>query len=116
MFPDVASEQGFAFSAGDGFAHDRIVLVGGGDDFEFAVVDDEPGPTAAETAEARGFELFFEGVEAAEGGFDVVGEFSGGRAAGVWGENLPEEGMIGVTAAVVANGPTNVVGDSGEIF
>ena len=58
MFPNVAAEDRLAFATGDGLAHERIVLVGGGNDFEFAAVHDEPGPAAAETADARRFKLF----------------------------------------------------------
>ena len=36
MFPDVAADDGGAFATGNGLAHERVVLVGGGDDFEFA--------------------------------------------------------------------------------
>jgi hypothetical protein len=47
VLPNVHAEDGLAFAAGDGFAHDRIVLIGGGNDFQLAGVDDEPGPAAA---------------------------------------------------------------------
>ena len=94
VFPDVAADDRLAFAAGDGLAHERIVLVRGGNDFQFAVVGDEPDPAAAETAEARRFKLRLEIIEAAERGLDVVREFAGGRAAGVRAENFPEERMV----------------------
>ena len=71
-------------------------------------VDDQPGPAAAETAHARRLELLLEGVEAAEGGFDVVGQLAGGRAARFGAEDLPEHGMVGVAAAIVAHGAADV--------
>src|SRR6266446_3927177 len=43
--------------------HERIVLVGRRDDFELtALVFDQPSPTAAETADARGGEFFLERI------------------------------------------------------
>ncbi len=90
-----------AFATGDGLAHERVVLVGGGNDFQFSAVGDEPGPAAAESSKTRCFKLRFEIVEAAESGFDVVGEFAGRRAAGVRADEFPEEGMIPVSATVI---------------
>src|ERR1043166_2107219 len=102
MFPNIAPEDRFSLCATDRFAHDGIVLVGSGDDFELATVDHQPGPTAAEPAHAGGLELFFERIETAERGFDVVGQFSAGRATSVRAHEFPEHGMIGMAAAVVA--------------
>src|SRR5262249_35440124 len=76
MFPDIATEDRFAFGAGDRFAHERVVLIGGGDDFQLAIVYDQPGPTAAESAHTGGFELFLESVETVERGFNIVSQFS----------------------------------------
>ena len=76
VFPNVAAEYRFTFAARDCLAHDRIVLICGGTNFEFATIDNEPSPAAAETGCACGFKFFFESVEAAESGFDVVGEFA----------------------------------------
>ena len=52
VFPNVAAEKRLAFSAADGLAHDRVVLVCRGNNLKFAVVHDEPDPTAAETRPA----------------------------------------------------------------
>src|ERR1035437_113625 len=38
VFPDVTADDGLAFAAGDGFAHERIVLVRRGDNLQLAVV------------------------------------------------------------------------------
>ena len=65
--------------------------------------------------DARGFKLFLEGVEAAEGGLDVVGEFAGRRAAGFGRHELPEHGVIPMAAAVVAHRAADVVGHRGEV-
>ena len=57
--------------------HDRAVLVGGAFDQElFVFIEAEPGPTAAKTAHARLLQRFFEGVEAAQFGFDGVGQLA----------------------------------------
>src|SRR5258708_1382199 len=60
MFPNVAAKDRLAFATGEGLAHDRIVLVGSGNDSELAAVDDKPGPTAAEASHAGCLKLFLE--------------------------------------------------------
>ncbi len=115
MLPDIDAQQGLAFDAGDALAHEGIVLVGGGDDFQFAAIEDEPGPTGAEPAETCGFELLLEGIEGTKGAGDGGGEFACGRAALAGGEEVPEEGVVPVTATVVADGAADGLGDGGEI-
>src|SRR5688572_31950258 len=99
MFPDIDAKDRFAFAAGDSLAHDRVVLIGGGNDLELAVVDDQPGPAAAETTDPRGFELFLEGVEAAERRIDGLGERASRRAAGLRGQKFPEHRVVQVAPA-----------------
>src|SRR6202030_500085 len=54
--------------------HERTVLVRRRDDFELAtLVLDQPRPTAAETADARGGQFLLESIEATAGGLDIVG-------------------------------------------
>ena len=115
MFPHVHGEQCFAFATSHSFAHERIVLVGSRNDFEFAAVGNEPRPAAAEATNARRLKLRLEIIEAAERGFDVVSELAGGSAARVRGHELPEERMIPMTAAVVAHRTANRVGHGSEI-
>src|SRR5207245_7755090 len=74
VLPYVATEDRPAFATRDRLAHDRIVLVGGGDDLEFAAVPHEPDPAAAKPAQAAGFKLFLESVEATERSLQVVCE------------------------------------------
>src|SRR6185369_8299040 len=105
---DVAAEDGLAFHAGYGFAHDRVVLVRRGNDFELAAVYNQPGPTAAEAADPGSFKFFFESVEAAEGRFDIITEFAAWSAAGFGREEFPKHRMIGVAAAVVAHRAADV--------
>ena len=76
VLPDVAADDGRAFHAGHGLTHEGAVLVGGGDDFELAVVDHEPSPTAAEARGPGLFKGLLESVEAAEFGVDRLGEFA----------------------------------------
>ncbi len=122
VFPDVDAEDGFACGGAgggeDGFGHDGVVLVGGGGDGEFAVFDDEPGPAGAEAFGAGFLEFGFEIGEGAEGGFDGVAESAGGfTGAGAFGgEEGPEEGVVHVAAAVVADGGADVFGNGGESF
>ena len=79
------------------------------------LIDDQPGPAAAEAAHARRLELLLEGVEAAERGLDVVAELAGRRAAGFRAEELPEHRMVGVAAAVVAHRAADVGGHRVEM-
>src|ERR1039458_4983811 len=115
MFPDVAANDGRAFTAGDGFAHERIVLVGGGDDFQLALVGNEPDPAAAKTRQTGGLKLGFEIIEVAKRSLEVIGEFASRRAAGLWPQNFPEKGMVPVAAAVVAHRAAYGVGDHAQI-
>ena len=115
VFPDVHAEDGFAFGPANGFAHERVVLVGGGNDLEFVIIEDEPGPAAAEPAHGGRFKFFLERVEAAESGFDVVAQFAGGDSAGLGGEQFPEQGMVGVSAAVVSDDVPDLGGNGVEV-
>ena len=115
MFPNIHPQDGFAFTAGDGFAHQRAVLVGGGNNFQPAIVDDQPGPAASETAHTRGFELFLERVETAEGGFEVVGQFARRYAARLWCKEFPEHRMVGVAASIVAHRATGIFRNRSEV-
>src|ERR1041385_6207690 len=86
VFPYIHAQQRFAFATGDGLALERTVLVRGRNNFQFAGIGDEPGPAAAETAQARCLELGFEIVETAERGFDGVAKLAAGSAAGLGAE------------------------------
>ena len=116
VFPNVGTEERRAFATGDGFAHKRIVLVRRGNDFQFATVRHEPDPAAAEATETSGFKLSFEFIKAAEGRRDVRREFARGRATGVRRKAVPEERMIPMTTAVVANGAAHSIGHNAQIF
>src|SRR5579872_4316056 len=74
MFPNVGTENGPAFHPGNRLAHDRIVLVGRGDDFQLAVVHHQPGPAAAEASQASRLKFFLEGIKTAKRGLDIVGQ------------------------------------------
>lgn len=116
MFPDVAAEEGFTFATGDRLAHEGIILVGGAGDFQLALgIFEQPDPAAAEASEAAGFELFLESGEGAEGGIDAVGQGAGGFTAGSGGHEVPEEGMVPMAAAIVADGSADGIGDGSEI-
>src|SRR5262249_50436348 len=52
MFPNVAAEHRYAFGAADCLTHQWVVLVGRGDDLQFPLVRNQPGPAAAEAADA----------------------------------------------------------------
>ena len=84
-----------AFCAGDGLAHERAVLIRGGDNFKFlGRIDDEPCPAASKSCEAGGFKLGFEIVEAAEFRLDGIGQLAAWRAARSRCHDLPKKRMI----------------------
>ena len=93
--------------------HERAVLIRRGNDFELStLVLDEPRPAAAETAHPGGCKFLFEVVEAAEGGFDVIGKLAFRLAACVRTHDLPEEGMVGVSTAVISHHSANIFRNS----
>jgi hypothetical protein len=116
VFPDVHAEERLAFATGDGLAHERIVLVRRGDDFQLAVVGDEPDPAAAETADARRLELRLEIIEAAERGLDVVGELAGGRAAGLGPRIFQKNEWFQWPPPLLRTGPRMLSGHGREIL
>jgi hypothetical protein len=96
VLPDVvADERDLALEDGG-------VLVGRGGDLQLAAVEHEPDPARSEPRDARGLELLLEGVEGAEGGGDRGGQLARGLAAAVRAHGLPEQGVVEVAAAVVA--------------
>jgi len=96
-----------------GAGAERGVLVGGGLDGEFAVAEDEPCPAAAELLGGGVAEKFLPLGEGAEGFFDVAEEVAL-RAASVFFQMLPEEGVVVVAAAVVADGGADGFGSGVE--
>mmetsp|Transcript_8816 Transcript_8816/g.20800 ORF Transcript_8816/g.20800 Transcript_8816/m.20800 type:complete len:234 (+) Transcript_8816:125-826(+) len=82
--------------------HERVVLVGGGDDLDGAIArHGEPCPAGAEDAGRRGAELRLEVVVRAEGGVDLRREVARRRAAAVLAHGAPEEAVVVVAAAGV---------------
>src|SRR3954447_19044860 len=94
VLPDVDSDQR-RLPRGD-----RRVLVGSARDRKPRAVVHEPGPAAAELADARGVHLLLELVEAAEGLVDAVGQLARGVVAAVRAHDLPEERVVRVPAGV----------------
>ena len=116
MLPDIDPKNRRALTARDCLAHQRAVLIRGRADFQFAVPGpDQPCPSAAETFHASVGELFLKGIKASEGGLDVIGEFACWFAASLRSHDLPEERMIGMTAAVIAHSHPNIFGNGIKI-
>src|SRR5690606_12119292 len=95
--------------------HERAVLVRHPDDVEAVAVEDEPGPAAAELPLRRRLELLLEGVEGAEGLVDGLRQLARGPAATVGAHGRPEDGVVVVAAAVVADGRALVLGHAVEV-
>ena len=110
MLPNIVAEDGMQ-ALGNG-----AVLIGGGNNFDFAlVVSGEPDPSAAELAGAGGVELLLKSLEVAEGFLDDIGDGPGRIASAVGLHDVPEHGVINVAAAVVANGAADIFGDRVEV-
>ena len=110
MLPDIVAEDGLVP------LHDRAVLVRRGDDLESSLlVDDEPYPAASEAADAGGLELGLEFLNAAEGLRDRLGQLADGGGGAARGHELPEEGVVRMAAAVVADGRADRLGNGGEV-
>ena len=121
MFPDVEAEEGgAAVGIGDEALHEGVVLVGGGDDGEVAVCfEDEPGPAGAEALGGGFGELLFEVGEGAKVFGEGGGEGGvGGVASDAWGlgwaHGVPEEEVVPVAAAMVADGGLEGFGEEGD--
>lgn len=81
VFPDIEAEDGFAeIGVWDDAFHERVVLVGGAGDFEFAILQDQPCPAGAEAFGRSFAKSFFEILHGAEAGSDGGGELFGRRA------------------------------------
>src|SRR5439155_17853669 len=91
------------------------VLVCGGIDVEFTAGFDQPGPTGAEPCEASLVELLLERVETAERGGDGLRDVADGRAALSGAHDLPEHGVVNVTASVVAYGGADILRHGGAV-
>src|ERR1044071_4401642 len=74
MFPNVHAKNGRALYFG--YIHQWVVLVGGGADLQLPILYNQPCPSAAKTAQPGSIEFFLEGIEAAEGGVDLIGQLS----------------------------------------
>ena len=97
MLPNVqAEERSLTF-------HDRAVLVWCAGYCQFAIFNNEPSPAAAKTGCSRFCEIFFEFIEAAELAVDGISQCASRLSAAVWSDNFPEQGVVSMAAAVVAN-------------
>src|SRR5690606_8199235 len=110
VLPDVeAEDRGVA-------VHDRRVLVGRRVALQLAAaIDDQPGPAGAEAAGGLLLEPLLELLEAAEGAVDRLAQLAAGLTAAVRAHDLPEEVVVDVPAAVVADGRAGLLGDGVQI-
>src|ERR1039457_1615428 len=114
VLPNVVAEDGVETLA------QRRVLIRGGDDLELAALAHEPSPAGAELLGCGLIESLLEGVKVAEIFCDLGGDSAGGRAAdsGRAGRTheVPECGVVGVAAAVVADNSANVFGNRVQVL
>src|SRR5829696_18882 len=109
VLPDVDADQ--RRLAG----RERRVLVRRADDRQPAAVVDQPGPAGAELVDAGLLDLRLEVVERAEGGVDRLAQGAVGLTAAVGAHRLPEQRVVVVAAAVVADGAALLVGHLAQV-
>ena len=110
MLPDIVGDHRLVA------IHDRTVLVGQRDDLEGALlVHDQPHKSAAETTDATSLELGLELVKGAKGLGDRLGKLADRCASLAWSHDLPEEGVVGVSATVVTDSCADALGHNGEV-
>ncbi len=116
MLPDIDANDGSPLTAGDGFAHERIVLVGRAANLELAIRGfDEPRPAGTEASHAGGLEFCFEFIKRSKGGNDRGIEIAGRLAARIRCHDVPEKGVVPVTPTIVAHRCTDGLWHGGEI-
>ena len=109
MLPDVVAHQRALA------VHHRVVLVRSGLDRELAVLGyGDEHPARAELASAGGVEIVLEFFHAAEIAVDRR-EYFAFRLTAVRAHDLPEHGVVGVAAEIVADGEFDAVVERVEI-
>ena len=109
VLPDVIAEQRALA------VHDRIVLVRAGLDREFAVLGDRhEHPARTKYTTARGVEVALEFFRAAEVAIDRGKHFAF-RLAAIRSHDLPEHGVIGMAAEIVAHAGADCLRQVAEI-
>src|SRR6266566_2068755 len=86
-----------------------VILVGGGNDSEAIATQNKPGPAGAKALHASIIECSLERIERAKLGIDRLCQITARLTAPVGGHALPEQGMIEMAAAVIADGRTNIL-------
>jgi len=110
VLPDVVAEDGVVALG------ERVVLVGGGGDLQFAAFKGEPAPAGAELLGGGLVELLLEVLEGAEVFLDLLADLACRFAAALGLHDLPEHGVVDVAAAIVLDDFANVLGDAGEVL
>src|SRR5208337_3453317 len=98
VFPDVNAQYRLAS------CQKRRVLIRRGIDCQLALLHQQPGPSGAESPQARGLELVLKPGEGTEACVDGCAQIALGLATAALLHQLPEERMVPVAAAVVADG------------
>jgi hypothetical protein len=78
-------------------------------------LDDQPGPTAPETIDTGGSELFFKRDITSEGRMNGLGQCSRWLAPFAWAKNAPEKGMIRVSPTIIADGHPFSIWDASNL-
>lgn len=110
VFPHVDSEERSA-SGGK-----WTVLVGRCFDFEFAVTQGQPGPTATEHFQGDGLKFLLQSVLGSKGAFDGFCEGTGGSVSLLLAETLPQQAMVIMPAAMIADIVADRLRDGIEVF
>ena len=109
MLPDVDPVDGGSAS------HQGGILVREGFDEKFSVFgSSEPCPATSEDAHRAFGHFFLPLFITSKSIVDLLGQFALRFLAGV-GEGFPKDGVVGVAAGIIADGSTDVGGNSVEI-
>ncbi len=96
--------------------HQGRVLVGSGRHHQLAEPGHgEPRPAGPEARRRRLLEAFLEAVEGTELGVDGLGQVAIGAAAAAGRQQGPEQGVVGVAAAVVADRGPDLLRHAGQV-
>ena len=112
MFPDVQTENSLAAAR----KQIRSVLIRSGVDGKFPVADDQPGPTGAKAAQAGSGKFLLKSGKGTKRRIDRRRKTPLGLSATALFHERPEERVVPVAAAVVADGVANIFWDGIEAF
>src|SRR5439155_8757289 len=112
VYPDVQTKNSFSATR----KQVRSVLIRSRVDGKFPVADNQPGPTGAKAAQASSGKFLLKSGKRAKRRIDRRRKIPLGLSATALFHERPEEHVVPVAAAVVADGVANILRDRVEAF